>query len=120
MENIKIVAEINTLCESNEYKSAGILARKHKNAFIHMIQNGGNAELLYAHEVCSYFNLLQTHCDNLKYLTTKRGAAADKGIKIVYLGREEDMNWAVQDMSKTEREFFNTLDEAIRFAQSKS
>ena len=68
MKAIKIVvSEFNKLCKLSNYKEAGELARNNKDAFIKMIVDGTNVEMLYAYRVCEIFNMRQTDCFNLKY-----------------------------------------------------
>jgi hypothetical protein len=63
----KIVKQIDLLCGQNQFSQVGKLVEKHKADFIEMIKQGGHKELLYAYEVCEYFNMRQIDCYKLKY-----------------------------------------------------
>jgi hypothetical protein len=63
----KILKQIELLCQQNEFGQVGELSRKHKPDFIEMIKNGDNQTLLYAYQVCEYFNMSENKCYEVKY-----------------------------------------------------
>ena len=63
----KIVSDFNALCNNDDFKSAGELARANKENFIEMIKKGGDKELVYAYKVCHIFNMRDETCYKLKY-----------------------------------------------------
>jgi hypothetical protein len=67
MKKIKIIIKlVEQLACENKFSQAGNLIAKHKTDFIEMIKNGDNQTLLYAYEVCEYFNMRQIDCEMLR------------------------------------------------------
>jgi len=66
MKKIKIIIKlVEQLACENKFSQAGELIAKHKTDFIEMIKNGGHNEMLYAYEICEYFNMSQNDCEKI-------------------------------------------------------